>query len=89
MNLLAAPKEERRRRKRKRKKRKRKRRKGKRGKGKRTCCNQQFNLNLYTAYLNFVEVAGLNFEKVWYKVLGQVIYHLESKTMVYKTLLLE
>ena len=33
-----------------------------------------------------MEVAGLNFEKVWYKVLGQVIYNLESKTMVYKTL---
>ena len=31
-----------------------------------------------------MEVAGLDFEKVWYKVLGQVIYHLESKTMYIK-----
>ena len=36
-------------------------------------------------YLNCVEVAGLDDEKVWYKGLGQVI----RKTIVYKTLLLE
>ena len=36
-----------------------------------------------------MEVAGLDYEKIWYKVLGPVIYHLESKTVVSKTLLLE
>ena len=47
------------------------------------------SVNVCTAYINCVDIAGLDFEKVWYKVLGQVIYHLETKTMVYKTLLLE
>ena len=36
------------------------------------------SLNLYTAYLNCVEVAGLDYEKVWLKVLGHVIYHLAA-----------
>ena len=30
-------------------------------------------------YLNCVEVAGLDYEKVWYKVLGQVICHWRAK----------
>ena len=37
------------------------------------------------SYLNCVDVAGLDYEKVWYKGLGQVI----RKTMVSKALLLE
>ena len=39
-------------------------------------------------YLNCVEVAGLDYEKVWYKVRPSYL-PLESKTMVSKTLLLE
>ena len=53
---------------------------GKRKNGmRRTCCNQFLLIILYTVYLNYVEVAGLDYEKVWYKVLGQVIYHRRAK----------
>ena len=70
----------RKRKRRKEKKRKEMRRKGKRKNGKRrTCCNQFLLIILYTVYLNYVEVAGLDYEKVWYKVLGQVIYHWRAK----------
>ena len=32
-------------------------------------------------YLNCVEVAGLDYEKVWYRVLGQVICHWRAKQL--------
>ena len=36
-----------------------------------------------------MEVAELDYEKVWFKVLGQVIYHSRAKQWyLYKTLLL-
>ena len=86
---------------RKRRKRKEKRRKG-RGKNYSKLLLKIKNIdilmlynNLYlilynNLYLNCVEIAGLDYEKVWYKVLSQVICHWRAKQWyLTKTLLLE
>ena len=65
-------------------KRKEKRRKGRGKNHSKLLLSCKICLILHNkSYLNCVDVAGLDYEKVWYKGLGQVI----RKTMVSKALL--